>query len=52
MEEMQRTHKEPAWGWLNTLIAAAPRIRHRPKAASPKLVVTPWSGRSPSGWSA
>lgn len=25
MEEMYRTHKEPAWGWIGVLLAALPR---------------------------
>jgi len=25
MEEMYRTHKEPAWGWIGALLAAMPR---------------------------
>ena len=52
MEEMQKTHKEPAWGWLGALAGVAARIKRRPKPVSRGLVVTPWSGRSPSGWSA
>ena len=43
--------------WANaelfTAIAAmAARIKVRPVAGSRDLVVTPWSGRSPAGWSA
>lgn len=25
MEEMNRTHKEPTWGWIGALLMAAPR---------------------------
>lgn len=43
MEEMYRTHKEPAWGWIGVLLAAVPRP-DRPKIVMaprrPRLVTT------------
>ena len=66
MEEMHRTHKEPVWGWATVLADMFSRIglaRARTEARTaqgtttprrPKVtsVVTPWSPRSPAGWSA
>lgn len=52
MEEIHRNHKDTAWDWLGALLGVAPRIKRRARPTSPKLVVTPWSGRSPKGWSA
>ncbi len=58
MEEMYRNHKEPAWGWFGLVLALLdgfPR-RRRPRTPAagraPASVVTPWSHRSPAGWSA
>ena len=51
MEEMNRTHKEPAWGWIGALVAALPRRSHN-RVSAPRQVVTPWSPRSAPGWSA
>ena len=57
MEEAHVTHKVGAWGWLAVLIAVLdgfPRHASRParkRRASPG-VATPWSARSPKGWSA
>lgn len=34
MEEMHRTHKEPAWGWLGALVEALRRRPARGKACS------------------
>ena len=56
MEEINRTHKEPAWGWYAELVSdVRAKLRERSaKAASPapRRVVTPWSPRSTPGWSA
>ncbi len=57
MEEMHRNHKEPAWGWVGVLLSLLdgfPQTRARKPAArrSEATVVTPWSHRSPNGWSA
>ena len=62
MEEMHRTHKEPVWGWiavLGEMISQSHWARVRTEARTsapsrPKVssVVTPWSPRSPAGWSA
>ncbi len=57
MEEMHRSHKEPAWGWVGVLIAVLDGMPRRRRRVTParKLagpVVTPWSQRSPRGWSA
>lgn len=55
MEEMHRTHKEPAWGWIGVVLE---ELKQRPRKtatrakAGPRLVVTPWSPHSPAGWSA
>jgi MYXO-CTERM domain-containing protein len=49
MEEAHRTHKEPAWGWVGLALSAITRLRRR----KPRVdAVTPWSRRSPAGWSA
>lgn len=55
MEETHRTHKEPVWGWVAVVanMIAKPRrasVRTTPRKAA--SVVTPWSPRSPAGWSA
>lgn len=52
MENMHGAHKEDSSGWLNAIAAMAARIKIQPVARSRGLVVTPWSGRSPAGWSA
>jgi hypothetical protein len=67
MEEMHRTHKEPVWGWVAVvagMVAMARRsraatnahartgVRTAPSPRRTASVVTPWSPRSPSGWSA
>ncbi len=51
MEEMNRTHKEPAWGWIGALVAVLPPRAQR-QTPTPRHVVTPWSPRSAPGWSA
>lgn len=61
MEEMNRTHKEPVWGWVAAVgeiinragrnrVRADLRALRRPR--QPARVVTPWSPRSETGWSA
>jgi len=54
MEEMHRNHKEPAWGWVGVALAVLDGFPRRRKAMCrpSRLVVTPWSQRSPGGWSA
>ena len=52
MEYAHSTHKEHALGWFSAVIGVATRIKRRSNARSRGLVVTPWSGRSPAGWSA
>lgn len=52
MENMHGAHKEDSSGWFTAIVDVAARIKIRPVAASRGLVVTPWSGRSPAGWSA
>lgn len=52
MENMHGAHKEVSSGWLSAVAAVAARIKIRPVAGPRGLVVTPWSGRSPAGWSA
>ena len=57
MEEAHATHKDAAWGWFAVLISVLdgfPRSRSRPAKArrASAGVVTPWSARSPRGWSA
>ena len=37
MEEMYRTHKEPAWGWIGALLAA----RKTSASAAPPLSARP-----------
>ncbi len=51
MEEVHGAHKERTTGWFDTFIEAVVRIR-KDAGRSRGLVVTPWSGRSPGGWSA
>lgn len=52
MENMHGAHKEESSGWFTAIAAMTARIKVRPVAGSRGLVVTPWSGRSPAGWSA
>lgn len=52
MEEVHHNHKDTAWDWLGALIGTAPRFKRRAGPVSRNFVVTPWSGRSPKGWSA
>lgn len=52
MEDVHGTHKEHASGWRSAVINLATRMKGRAGADSHELVVTPWSGRSPRGWSA
>ncbi len=57
MEEVHHNHKDAAWGWFGVLLALLdgfPRARTRPqpRRRAPGMVVTPWSHRSPTGWSA
>lgn len=52
MEEVHHNHKETAWDWLGELMRFAPRPKRRARTASPVFTVTPWSSRSPAGWSA
>ena len=57
MEEVHRTHKEAAWGWLAVVLAVLDGFpKHRPRARTARRraseVVTPWNHNSPSGWSA
>mgnify|MGYP000907664550 CR=1 FL=1 len=52
MEVVHATHKEHTFGWLSAAIGMAARIQRRTGAETRGLVVTPWSGRSPAGWSA
>ena len=55
MEDVHRTHKEPAWGWVGVIVERLAR-RSSPAATgperAPRTVVTPWSSHSPAGWSA
>jgi hypothetical protein len=52
MESAHSTHKQNPVGWFSALFGVLARIRRRSIARSRGLVVTPWSGRSPAGWSA
>ena len=52
MEDTHGDRKEHAMGWLGALMGAASRIRQASAEGSRGYVVTPWSGRSPGGWSA
>ncbi len=52
MENIHGAHKEDSSGWLTAVISLAARIKRRSDARARGLVVTPWSGRSPAGWSA
>jgi hypothetical protein len=52
MEDVHNTHKETTSGWFSAMVSLATRFKRRPAAAPRGLVVTPWSGRSPGGWSA
>ena len=52
MENVHGAHKEHSSGWLSAVTSMAARIKRRSDVSSRGLVVTPWSGRSPAGWSA
>lgn len=52
MENIHGTHKEDSSGWFIAVIGMAARLKRQSDARSRGLVVTPWSGRSPAGWSA
>jgi len=52
MENMHGAHKEDSSGWFSVIAGFTSRIKRRPAAGACTLVVTPWSGRSPAGWSA
>ncbi len=52
MENAHSTHKELALSWLSAMFGAAARIKRQSDVRSRGMVVTPWSGRSPAGWSA
>lgn len=52
MEDVHGVHRERAVGWLSALTDAVARFGRQSKGDSPRHVVTPWSGRSPGGWSA
>jgi hypothetical protein len=52
MENMHGAHREDLSGWLSAIAGVAAHIKRRPVVRSRGLVVTPWSGRSPAGWSA
>jgi hypothetical protein len=52
MEGVHSIHKQNPVGWFSALVGALARIRRRSIARSRGFVVTPWSGRSPAGWSA
>ncbi|WP_439475968.1 hypothetical protein [Brevundimonas sp.] len=52
MENIHGAHKEQSSGWFSAFVGVVTRIKRRSEARSRGLVVTPWSGRSPAGWSA
>jgi hypothetical protein len=52
MENVHCAHKQDTSGWLSAVIGMAARLKRRSDARSRGLVVTPWSARSPAGWSA
>lgn len=53
MENVHAAHKEDYSGLLSAIVEAVASMKRRSKAPRPRgLVVTPWSGRSPVGWSA
>ena len=52
MENVHGAHKEDSSGWFTAVIVTVARLSRRSDARSGGLVVTPWSGRSPAGWSA
>ncbi|WP_284221866.1 hypothetical protein [Brevundimonas denitrificans] len=52
MENVHSTHREDSSGWFSAMVGVAARMKRRSDARSRGLVVTPWSGRSPAGWSA
>lgn len=52
MENAHATHKEDYSGLLSVVVDAVAHFKRRSEARPRGLVVTPWSGRSPAGWSA
>jgi hypothetical protein len=52
MESVHAIHKQNPVGWFSALFNVVTRMRRRSAARSRGFVVTPWSGRSPAGWSA
>jgi hypothetical protein len=52
MENVHAAHKEDSSGWFIAIVGAAARFRRRSGVCTRGLVVTPWSGRAPAGWSA
>lgn len=52
MENVHGAHKEDSSGWLTALVSMTDRIWRESRTRSRGLVVTPWSARSPAGWSA
>lgn len=52
MENAHTAHKEDTSGWFTAVVGMAARLKRQYDVRSRGLVVTPWSGRSPSGWSA
>ena len=52
MENVHCAHKQDTSRWLSAVIGMAARLKRRSDARSRGLVVTPWSARSPAGWSA
>lgn len=52
MENVRGTHTEQSSGWFSTFVGVVTRMKRRSDASGRGLVVTPWSGRSPTGWSA
>lgn len=57
MEEVHRTHKDAAWGWVAVILAVLdgfprPRTRVRTTQYRSSEAVTLWSHHSPGGGSA
>jgi hypothetical protein len=52
MENVHGAHKEDSSGWFVAVVGLAARLKRQSNVRSRGLVVTPWSGRSPAGWSA
>lgn len=54
MEEAHRTHKEPVWGWVGLVVPEFQKLAARLARLAPEkgYVVTPWSSRSRSDWTA